>query len=69
MNIRIKELLKQSGLQAYYDAQDGQIEMFAKLIIEECADVCLAQRDPPNLNYKPSEHFAKEIHLHFGIDT
>jgi hypothetical protein len=32
MNKRIKELLKQSGLQAYYDAQDGQIEKFAELV-------------------------------------
>jgi hypothetical protein len=69
INGRIKALLEQSGLQAYYDAQDGQIEKFAKLIIDECADVCLAQRDPPNLNYKPSKHFAKQIHSHFGINT
>ena len=37
MNERIKELLKQSGLQPYYDAQEGQIETFAELIVEECA--------------------------------
>ena len=37
MNERIKELLKQSGLQPYYDAQEGQIEKFAELIVEECA--------------------------------
>jgi hypothetical protein len=37
MNERIKELLKQSGLQPYYDAQEGQIEKFAQLIVEECA--------------------------------
>ena len=36
MNERIKELLKQSGLQPYYDAQEGQIEKFAELIVEEC---------------------------------
>jgi hypothetical protein len=37
MNKRIKELLEQSGLQAYYDAQDGQIAKFAELLIKECA--------------------------------
>jgi len=39
MNERIKELLKQSELQAYYDAQDGQIEKFAELIVRECARI------------------------------
>ena len=38
MNERIKELLKQSGLQPYYDAQEGQIEKFAELIVKACAD-------------------------------
>lgn len=37
MNKRIKELLEQSGLQPYYDAQEGQIEKFAQLIVRECA--------------------------------
>jgi hypothetical protein len=36
MNERIKELLTQSGLQPYYDAQQGQIEKFAELIVREC---------------------------------
>jgi hypothetical protein len=42
MNERIKELLAQSGLQPYYNAQEGQIEKFAKLIILECADFVAA---------------------------
>lgn len=36
MNDRIKELLKQSELFPYYDAQEAQIEKFAELIIKEC---------------------------------
>jgi hypothetical protein len=36
MNERIQELLEQSGLQPYYDAQEGQIEKFAELIVAEC---------------------------------
>ena len=35
MNKRIKELAEQSGLQPYYDAQEGQIEKFAELIVRE----------------------------------
>jgi hypothetical protein len=42
MNEQIKELLAQSGLQPYYDAQEGQIEKFAELIIRECADFVAA---------------------------
>ena len=41
MNERIKELLAQSGLQPYYNAQ-GHIEKFAELIIRECADFVAA---------------------------
>jgi hypothetical protein len=36
MNERIKQLLEQSGLQPYYDAQEGHIEKFAELLIKEC---------------------------------
>lgn len=42
-------------------------EKFAELIVQECINVCLAQRDPANLNYKPSEQFAEEIKLRFGV--
>ena len=37
------------------------------LAIQEAVNVCLAQRDPQNLNYKPSEKFAGAIKQHFGI--
>jgi len=39
MNEQIKQLLAQSGLQPYYDAQEGQIEKFAKLIVKECIGI------------------------------
>ncbi len=39
MNERIQALLTKSGLQPYYDAQQGQIEKFAELIVEECGRV------------------------------
>lgn len=38
---------------------------FAELIINECVSVCLSQRDPQNLNYKPSVKFADVIKRHF----
>lgn len=40
---------------------------FARLIINECVNVCLAERDPQNLNYKPSVKFADAIQLHFSM--
>jgi hypothetical protein len=43
-------------------------EKFAELIVKECAGVCLAQRDPANLNYKPSEKFAEAVKQHFGVE-
>jgi hypothetical protein len=39
MNKRIKELLEQSGLQPYYDAQQGHIEKFVELIVRETCSV------------------------------
>jgi hypothetical protein len=40
MNQRIRELMKQSGLQPYYDSQQGDIEKFAELIVQECMRMC-----------------------------
>lgn len=44
------------------------IDKFAEMMVEECVQVCLAQRDPYNLNYKPSERFAEAVKLHFGVE-
>ena len=60
MNERIKELLKQSGLQPYYDAQEGQIEKFAQLIVEECAEVGYRTHDDFMVKVKIKEHFGVE---------
>lgn len=40
---------------------------FARLVIDECVKVCLSERDPSNLNYKPSAKFAEAIKRHFGL--
>ena len=63
MNERIKELLKQSGLQPYYDAQEGQFEKFAELIVRECADIA-AKNQAENMNWD----IAEIIKEHFGVE-
>ena len=73
MNERIKQLAEQAQKVAYYT--DGGYtpimtldqEKFAELIVLECAQVCLSQRDPANLNYKPSVKFAEAVKHHFGV--
>ena len=62
MNERIKELLKQSGLQPYYDAQEGQIEKFAELIVLECASIVENQG-----RFLPYLVLCKEVKKKFGI--
>jgi hypothetical protein len=45
MNQRIRELMKQSGLQPYYDSQQGDIEKFAELIVGECLKIAKNRED------------------------
>jgi hypothetical protein len=69
MNERINELLKQSRTEYWTQYTPSyDYEKFAELIVRECAQVCLAQRDPANLNYKPSERFAEAVKQHFGVE-
>jgi hypothetical protein len=81
MNERIRELVKQAGghftkhnlmsnpiqHRESIELWDKNIEKFAELIVLECAQVCLSQRDPANLNYKPSVKFAEAVKHHFGV--
>ena len=81
MNQRIKELAEQAGAHetghAYYRGEKKpenavtlhsvDLEKFAELIVRECAKVCSEQRNPANLNYKPSEQFAEAVKQHFGV--
>jgi hypothetical protein len=68
MNKRIKELMIEAGI---YECDDFEphptFKKFAELLIQECANVCLSQRNPSNLNYKPSEKFAQALKQHFGV--
>ena len=77
MNERIKELAEQAGAtlsEGFYQNVVGitmtpkELEKFAELIVKECAQVCLTQRDPANLNYKPSVKFAEAVKQHFGVE-
>ena len=72
MNKRIKELMQESGLQPYYDAQEAQIENFAKMIVSECLDM-MAQRQYEGIDelWSVDETMMKatiDIVEHFGIE-
>ena len=70
MNERIAKLYNQSlVLEGNGDYVAGELDpvKFAELIVRECARVCSEQRDPANLNYKPSEQFAEAVKQHFGV--
>lgn len=65
MNERIKELAEQAELNATLLFNKDKLEKFAELILQECIKVARDQRDPANLNYKPSEQFVEALRLHF----
>jgi hypothetical protein len=73
MNERIRDFANQAFDKVANEDSDSSrwflkySEEFAKLIIKECAQVCSDQRDPANLNYKPSAKFAEAIKQHFGV--
>jgi hypothetical protein len=66
MNERHEQLMAQAWIEFAPDAK-AVTKRFAELIVKECAQVCLSQRDPANLNYKPSERFAEAVKQHFGV--
>ena len=69
MNQRIQELAEQAGCSI--DGMgygEGNVEKFAELIVRECMNVARQQRDPGNLNYKPSERFVEDLRQHFGVE-
>lgn len=56
MNPRIRALMDEAKLQAYYDEQQDHIEKFAELIVRECIAQC---------NDGDSKYF---ISTHFGVE-
>ena len=75
MNENIKKLIEQTDIYCdqhwlnhpFYDVKWE--EKFAELIIQECMGVARGMRNPPNLNYKPSDRFVDELRLHFGVES
>ncbi len=71
MNDRIVELAEKAGFQmtkfGLTATPNTNPELFAQLIVQEAVNVCLSERDPQNLNYKPSVKFADAIKSHFGV--
>jgi hypothetical protein len=63
MNERIRQIAEQ----VYGSAATEQEIKFAELIVRECMGVAKGMRNPPNLNYKPSDRFVDELRLHFGV--
>ena len=77
MNQRIKALAEQAGIQMFEDrafgwsviaGTDHNVQRFAELIVRECMKVAALQRNPANLNYKPSERFVEDLRQHFGVE-
>jgi hypothetical protein len=82
MNERMRELYQQAHMVREYPEDDPwrggnpptvywggerSAERFAELIVRECMSVARGMRNPPNLNYKPSDRFVDELRLHFGV--
>jgi len=77
MNERIKELAEQAGM--YYRSYPLDFayssfdeEKFAKLIVQECADLCMKYDtcediDKP-LEHRKGRHFYTIIKKHFGVE-
>ena len=64
MNTVLEQLLAQSKLQPYYDEQAGQIEKFAELIVQECAEFARLH----NLRHADRSHMIhKAIKEEFGV--
>jgi hypothetical protein len=69
MNMKLRKLAIAAARGAGVSEPSSQrLEMMAQLIVQECVAVCLEQRDPQNLNYKPSEKFAEAIKQRFGVE-
>ena len=75
MNERIKQLARQSGATdengsratGVFCFTEQELNGFTELIVRECIGVARGMRNPPNLNYKPSDRFVDELRLHFGV--
>jgi hypothetical protein len=77
MNERIRKIAIASGIDIrghltnnlFLDEKPSvaDLQKFAESLVEACAQVCLSQYGPTNLNYKPRERFAEAVKQHFGV--
>ena len=65
MNERIKQLALEAGYAAPELA--GRMQKFADLLIADVVKVIEEQRNPPTLNYKPTETIADAIKYRYGV--
>jgi transcriptional regulator of NAD metabolism len=69
MNERIQELLLEAHRQTKGGIYSGHpsewSEKFAKLIVQECANIC---DDLQNIPATEPRHCAEDIRIHFGVD-
>ena len=70
MNERIRELAKQALFESDFDDEQNiyiTMEMFAELIVRECAQVCRSQTNDSALKLD-RENCAFAIEEHFGVE-
>ena len=76
MNKRIFELADEAGFltengNVYadsFEAINEEFEAFAKLIINECAGICMIEYDTGLEPAPQAPHIAKQIKDHFGVE-
>lgn len=69
MNKRIKTLLAESGLRAYFTAQEAQIERFAELIVQDSINT-VQNRYMGDNNREDHEvkRCVADLRNHFGVE-
>ena len=72
MNERIRELIKQHGLNITIDGLgygEGNVEGLAELIVRECVAICQDTDGEDNMDAKSGrQDWAVEIKEHFGLE-
>lgn len=72
MNERIRELIKQHGLNITIDGLgygEGNVEGLAELIVRECVAICQDTDGEDNMDAKSGrQDCAVEIKEHFGLE-
>jgi hypothetical protein len=66
-NERIRELSKQAGQGDMFSVPPKFIDLFANLIIAECALLCVS-RPGPGDDVRTREHCSEQIKEHFGVE-